>query len=361
MQSYIIKVRRSDRNGLQGIKKIKLNKSPFPRGGNGNDEVFRALSEIKELIKTKGISKLSTNGTKNVLKYRTNSQLGTLSQIQNFPSNNVITSITNIDNSKVKTCVTASSIAPTYSHQGNPVVVSSIQPQATNIQTSFVVTSHSYKSKEVSSPAIASLQHSNSNFSTTVRSSTGTSTYPTALTITKPSTILSTTTIQNKSPLNTSRSDAIPQYTFQVKTPKSSIGSPTISSTSYTPIKTHDSRTQNVTQPIFIRKDLSSRDDLSNSSSDYKYEVKSDLDEEEFDEDFDEKDIFPCQPIRTFSVNTGQNKHVLTHSLNNAIQNNGTNKFCRTMKVSLADLSKAPKINVIGRSSFVPVSTKCYF
>ena len=365
--SYIVKIRRSDGSGLHSIQKIKLNKSaPFNRGTNPNDGLLRAL---KELIRTKGIPKLGSNDMKNVLKYRTNAQPRTLSQIQNFPSKNVITSITNIDNSKVKTCVTSTA------HYLNPVATSVVPTN--NIQTSFVVTSNTHNNNfnnakvsyadAAAQPIISTIQTSNTNFTTCVKPTStiqSSSPYQTSMTISRPNNILNNSvTNQNRSALNNSRADSIPQYTFQVKTPKNSIGSPTITSTSFTPIKTTENRLQNTnlqqrSQPIFIRKDLSHRDDYSNSTSDYKYEVKSDLDEEEFDEDFDEKDIFPSQPVRTFCVSTGSNKNGLNSAPNNGLSNNNNvNKFNRTVKVSMGDFSRGPsKINVIGRSSFVPVS-----
>lgn len=370
MQSFIIKVRRGDRNGLSGhtTKKIRLNKSTLQKASSPNsDRVIQVISEISDLINLN--DKLGTNASKNIVKYRTNTQPRTLSQIQNFPNSNVVTSITNIQQCKVRNTSNSTSVVPSIAVNQVRTVNSAAKTSNSSIWSTpsgtSTITVGNIQPKTESTVLASRSSVPNCCVLTTKSSASvsSNSTFKSAtpLVVTSQNQVKSATILTSASVQSKNNTDSQPHYTIQLKTPKNSVGSPTITSTSFTPIKPSDSKPPNSgvqrPQPIFIRKDLGAKENSTNFLSESMNDIKSDLDDDEYDDDdddFDEKEDCSSAPIRTFCVSTGSCK-TNSRPCSDSSCYNRFNKSNRVLKIS-TDSSRSPKINVIGKSSFVPVS-----
>ncbi|XP_018018547.1 probable serine/threonine-protein kinase DDB_G0282963 isoform X2 [Hyalella azteca] len=385
MQSFIIKVRRGDRNGHSGghaMKKIRLNKSQLQKSSSSNsDRMIQVISEISDLIKFNGMSKLASVPQKNIVKYRTNVQPRTLSQIQNLPNSNVVTSITNIEPTKVKNSISSCVVPPLPVNQVRSVnsinsiakapcvastawsaspgtatiTVGNIQPKTdchSSVRTGAITVGSIQPKSDCILPSVKTVTTSSSGIC--VKSIISPHVV-TSQNNTKAATIFTTSSIQRSS--NSLIHESQPHYTIKLKTTKNSIGSPTITSTSFTPIKPSDSKPPSLNlhrpQPIFIRKDLSVKENSVSLLNDVKNDDKSDWDEEDFDEDFDDGEVSSA-PIRTFCVSTGSCKSSSRPCLDAACYNR-YNKHSKLLNIA-SDASRSQKINVIGKSSFVPVN-----
>ncbi|KAF2358996.1 Myc-type basic helix-loop-helix (bHLH) domain [Trinorchestia longiramus] len=364
MQSFIIKVRRGERFSAAGghtMKKIRLNKSQLQKGNSpSSEQMIQVISEISDLIKFNGVSKLNPGGaSKNVVKYRTNAQPRTLSQIQNFPNSNVVTSITNIEHCKVKSSASSSMVPSVEINQ-----VKSVNSTAKTSSAPSSLWSSSTGSAATITvgniPPKADSQFPRAIVSSAPASGCCIKPLSTPIVVTSPNNLKTSLNFTNSSfqrSTNSIINDTQPHYTIQLKTSKNSIGSPTITSTSTTPVKTIESKPPSLSSqrphPIFIRKDLGAKEDSVPMLNDPKNDEKSDWDDEEFDEDFDDREMTSA-PIRTFCVSTGSCKSNSRPCLDASCYKRYSKS--KVFKIS-TDSSRSQKVNVIGKSSFVPVNS----
>ena len=359
MQSFIIKLKpnRSANGGADnclGVKKtspngfkIKVNKTSLGPATNvkNNGTIIRTIAGFNGLIKTNQnvtakvpSPDFGTKTTKYKITNNGTDQPRTLSQIQNLTtSSNVITaSVPSMesDTSKENIAKSAES-APCLSSVTSSKSLTSGCSSISETTPNFIVKSTICSSSPIVTSSIK-LKNSSSPSSTL---------------------------------LSSSSPNSIPHYTIQVKSPNKgqTIASPTISSTSFLPIKLSDSN-NNVAkpsntpqglqrpQPIFVRKDLTTDEGLllkqeeAGSSSDFPLTIIN-----------GKKDSQTTASVITTNGNKVMRTFCLTTNKNAA---NGGNIFNgrkilgRSVKMNLSDLAKSHKINVIGRSSFVPVSIR---
>ena len=375
--SYVIKFREGE--GTQGVRQIRVKGSQLR---NSNGTLYKSIKELTEMIKT---NKIDNNTLKNIrLSHKINSeQPRTLSQIQNIQPNKVITSVTQ----KLR------SISPTSNSIQSQHIASLRQPQSVdatisypnyvNIASANNLPDNAIKTNMITAttsnlPPIAPIK-------TTIQPHNNRSTQ--SFILAKPTTMISTNNNNLSKPVvnfnkvvatsSTATNTISTQYKIQVKNPRNCLGSPTISSTSTFPSKLNDNNTSKSSQPIYIRRDLSSstRDDSNASPTDSNPEFRSDLDDEETDDDLELKEDFmtpSSKPsIKTFSVsssNSNVNKNVIINSVRSFGQNgipisatNHSNRFGKTVKVSVSEVTKAPKIKVIASNSYTSVSNDKYF